>query len=40
VDFQWKSLTIRDKVEGLRVIPLTPYVAQLLAGMPRRKDPP
>ena len=23
VDFQWNSLTIRDKVEGLRVIPLT-----------------
>lgn len=27
---------MRDKVEGLRVIPLTPYVAQLLAGLPRR----
>lgn len=36
VDFQWKSLTIRDKVEGERVIPLTPYVAALLAGLPRR----
>jgi len=36
VDFQWSSLTMHDKVEGLRVIPLTPYVAQLLAGMPRR----
>ena len=36
VDFQWNSLTIRDKVEGLRVIPLTPYVAQLLAALPRR----
>ena len=36
VDFQWNSLTIHDKVEGLRVIPLTPYVAQLLASMPRR----
>ena len=23
---QWKGLTIRDKVEGERVIPLTPYV--------------
>jgi integrase len=38
VGFQWKSLTIRDKVEGLRVIPLTPYVAQLLAGLPRRNE--
>lgn len=36
VEFQWKSLTIRDKVEGERVIPLTPYVAALLAALPRR----
>ncbi len=27
VDFRWQSLTIRDKVEGERTIPLTPYVA-------------
>ena len=33
---QWKSITIRDKVEGERMIPLTPYVAQLLACLPRR----
>ena len=38
VDFQWKSLTIRDKVEGLRVIPLTPYVAHLLTALPRRNE--
>lgn len=30
VNFQWEHLTIRDKVEGLRVIPLTLYLAQLL----------
>jgi len=30
VDFQWHSLTIRDKVEGERVIPLTPYFESLL----------
>jgi integrase len=36
VDFQWASLIIRDKVEGERVIPLTPYVAALLAALPRR----
>ncbi len=36
VDFQWRSLTIRDKVEGERAIPLTPYVAGLLAVLPRR----
>lgn len=36
VNTQWKGLTIRDKVEGERVIPLTPYVAHLLAGLRRR----
>lgn len=38
VDFQWRSLTIRDKVEGTRVIPLTPYMAHLLAALPRRNQ--
>lgn len=33
---QWRGLTIRDKVEGERVIPLTSYVHQLLAALPRR----
>jgi len=37
VDFKWKSLTIRDKVEGVRTIPLTPYVENLIASLPRRK---
>lgn len=36
VNSQWKGLTIRDKVDGERVIPLTPYVAQLLAALPKR----
>lgn len=36
VDFQWNSLTIRDKVEGTRIIPLTPYVGLLLSLLPRR----
>ena len=36
VDFRWNSMTIKDKVEGLRVIPLTPYVASLLVSLPRR----
>jgi len=36
VDFKWQSLTIHDKVEGLRTIPLTPYVSSLLAPLPRR----
>jgi integrase len=34
VDFQWKAMTIKDKVEGERTIPLTPYVAALLAACP------
>jgi integrase len=38
VDSRWLTLTIRDKVEGERVIPLTPYVAQLMAGLPRRNQ--
>jgi integrase len=38
VDFQWRSICIKDKVEGLRTIPLTPYVAQLLGALPRRND--
>ncbi|MDP2878350.1 MAG: integrase family protein [Sulfuricella sp.] len=38
VDFQWKSMTIRDKVEGKRTIPLTPFVAALLAAPPRRNE--
>lgn len=37
-DFQWNTLTIKDKVEGLRVIPLTPYVSHLLAMLPHRNE--
>jgi len=35
---KWKGVTIRDKVEGERVIPLTPFVAQLLVTLPRRSE--
>jgi len=38
VNTQWQGLTIRDKVEGERVIPLTPYVAQLFTELPRRNE--
>lgn len=38
VDFKWNSMTIRDKVEGLRTIPLTPYLAHVLAALPRRSE--
>lgn len=38
IDFQWNSMTIKDKVEDFRIIPLTPYVANLLATLPRRNQ--
>lgn len=34
----WSSVTIRDKVEGKRTIPLPPYLMQLLAKLPRRNE--
>jgi integrase len=40
VDTQWHALTIRDKVEGERTIPLTPYVESLLTALPRRPGSP
>jgi integrase len=38
VDFQWSKMTINDKVEDFRIIPLTPYVASLLNSLPRRSE--
>jgi integrase len=44
VDFQWHSLTIRDKATtkgkdiGTRVIPLTQYANSLLQTLPRRNE--
>ena len=44
VNTQWRGLTIRDKdaskggADGVRVIPLTPYVWHLLAALPRRGE--
>ncbi|HMZ82670.1 MAG TPA: integrase family protein [Rhodocyclaceae bacterium] len=40
VDFEWRSLTLRDKVEGSRTIPLTPYLATLLQALKQRNDMP
>lgn len=36
VDFQWGSMTLGDKIQEFRTVPLTPYVSQLLAALPRR----
>jgi integrase len=38
VDFRWRKLTLADKVDATRTIPLTPYLAQLLASLPRAKQ--
>ncbi|MRW86367.1 tyrosine-type recombinase/integrase [Pseudoduganella sp. FT26W] len=38
VDFQWASMRLGDKVEDFRMVPLTPYVAHLLAALPRRNE--
>lgn len=35
VDFQWRKLTIADKVDATRAIPLSPYMAHMLATLPR-----
>ncbi|MGF6214070.1 tyrosine-type recombinase/integrase [Comamonas sp. 4034] len=36
VNTQWKGISIRDKAEGKREIPATPYVLHLLSTLPRR----
>ena len=38
VNTQWKGISIRDKVEGTREIPATPYMLHLLAALPRRNE--
>ena len=38
INFQWNGISMKDKVEGVRAVPLTPYVAQLLAGLPKRNE--
>ena len=36
VNTQWKGISIRDKVEGTREIPATPYMLHLMTALPRR----
>ncbi len=38
VNLQWRGMTIRDKVDGERVIPLTPYVRHLVVSLPKRNE--
>jgi integrase len=35
VDFRWNRITLADKVNDTRVIPLSPYLAQMLVTLPR-----
>lgn len=37
IDFQTQRMTIADKVDASRVVPLTPYMAWLLDSLPRGK---
>lgn len=36
VNTQWRGLDLKDKIEERRAVPLTPHVAHLLVGLPRR----
>lgn len=36
VNLQWRGMNMKDKYAGRADVPLTPYVAYLLAGLPRR----
>ena len=38
LNVKWMGLTIRDKVEGERAIPLTPYVWHILSTLTRRNE--
>lgn len=40
VDFKWRSITIHDKIEGVRTIPLTPYLAALLLNLKHINEMP
>ena len=41
ISFKWKHISMKDKVEDVRDVPLTPYVSELLDSLPRRlmRDP-
>jgi len=40
VDLRWNKIKLRDKIEGSRVIPLTPYFRSLLLELKRVNDTP
>lgn len=38
IDFEWNTMLIGDKNDGMRTIPLTPYLSHILAALPRKND--
>jgi integrase len=38
VDFRWKTIKLADKMEPFRIIPLTPYLSELLSALPRENE--
>lgn len=38
LNLNWNGMVIRDKVEGVRTIPLTPYVWSLMDALPRANE--
>ena len=38
VNTKWCGIDLKDKIEGRRAVPLTPYVANLIASLPRRNE--
>lgn len=38
INTQWKGINIRDKIEGKREIPATPYILHLISALPRRNE--
>lgn len=38
VDMRWRKLTLADKVETTRTIPMSAYLRQILASLPRSND--
>ena len=38
VDLQWSVIDLCDKIVGRRSVPLTPYVAHLIKGLPRHNE--
>jgi integrase len=38
VNFQWHGMDLKDKIEGRRAVPLTPYVESLITALPRRNE--